>query len=162
VAGREVEVLSDAHDVVFGVLSLLRDVERGRPKAKNMLDVLHVAIAADTTLDWSGFFDGGRRDGTRGPLVNVLALCVELADAAALVPRLTAALRAHGDRRAVARPTSSPFMFAPLRGGLGNKWWAARAYDTNVVAWAAWWAASLPFRLAVHRRPGAPSPQPKV
>jgi hypothetical protein len=161
IAGRDVHVLADGDDIVFGALSLLRDIERGRPKAKNVVDLVQIAAAADGALDWDALLDRSRRDGTRGPLVNVLTGCLEAANAQSLVPNLSAALTRHAARRIAGAPSASPFRFAPDAGGLGNKWWAARVYDTSFVAWAAWWTASLPFRLAVHQRPrAAASPKP--
>ena len=151
VDGRSYAVLSPADEVVFAVLSLLRDLERGRPKIKNVVDLVQIVAAIDAEIDWEALFENGRGDGTFGPLVNVLALCLEVADAHDLAPRLDAALARHAGRQVPARRAAWPLQFRPARFGLGNKLWAARAYDATPAAWLLWWAASLPFRIAVHR-----------
>ncbi len=156
IAGRDYSVLSDEHELVFAAVSLLRDLERGRPKAKNVVDVIQVAAAVDASLDWQAVLTRARTEGTLGPLVNVLMLCLDVADAHDLAPRLSATLANHP--RLIPRHAGpDPFTLVPAAWGIGNKWWSARVYDTSVVAWACWWAASLPFRLAVHRRPASPS-----
>lgn len=157
VAGRVYDVLGDGHEVVFEALSLLRDIERGRPKIKNVLDLIQVASAIDASIDWDGLLDRGRTNGTFGPLVNVLGLCLDGADAHDLAPRLSAALARHDDRLVRARPSGSPLGFAPAALTIGNKGWSARVYDTPAITWFLWWALSLPFRMAVHRRPPRPS-----
>ena len=151
--GRTFGVLSVRHEIVFHTLSLLRDIERGRPKAKNIVDLVQIAAALDVTLDWDDLFDAARGEGTFGPLVNVLALCLDVADARDAAPRLAAALERHAARLVRATPLEAPGHFAPARLALGNRWWAARAYDTSPAAWGLWWAVSLPFRRAVHWRP---------
>jgi len=151
VHGRSYAVLSDEHEVVFAVLSLLRDLERGRPKIKNVVDLVHIVAATDAEIDWEALLESGRGDGTFGPLVNVLGLCLEVADAHDLAPRLGAALAHHADRRVPIRHADSPLQFRPARFGLGNKLWSARVHDATPAAWLLWWATSLPFRVAVHR-----------
>jgi hypothetical protein len=152
VAGHVCTVLDLEHDLVLGALAFVRDVERGRPKAKAIVDLVQIAAAADADLDWDGVFSRARAEGTHGPLAQVLSLCLDVADARDLAPRLDAALAARLARRAAA-PASVPFILSPAVGGLGNKRWAARAYGAGWIRWLLWWALSLPFRLAVHRPP---------
>jgi hypothetical protein len=153
---REYAVLSDEHELVFQALALVRDIERGRPKTKNVIDIVQVAAAADATLNWDAVLERARTEGTQGQLVNVLSLCLDVTDARDLTPRLSAAL--DGQTRPVrVRSASAPFVFEPLSWGLGNKWWSARVHDTTPLGWLLWWMVSLPFRLGVHYRPARPS-----
>ncbi len=152
IGGRRYGILADEDEIIFAALSLLRDLERGGPKIKNVVDLVQITAALDAELDWVELLEAGRRTGTRGPLVNILALCLEVADAADLAPRLAAALARHAERRVPTRPGPWPMVFAPTALGLGNKMWSARVYDTNPAAWLLWWGASLPFRIAVHHR----------
>jgi hypothetical protein len=149
-------VLSASHEVVFHALSLLRDIERGRPKPKNIVDIIQVVADCDATLDWDALFERGRGDGTIGPLVNVLSLCLGIAGAHDLAPRLTRTLERAAPRLVKGRSSTLPGHFAPEWMHAGNRWWAARAYDTTPAAWLLWWAVSLPFRVAVHRHQAAP------
>jgi hypothetical protein len=159
VGSREYAVLSDEHELVFQALGLVRDIERGRPKAKSVVDILQVASAADATLDWDRVLARARTEGTHGALVNVLSRCLDVADARDLAPRLGAALDGQV-RRVRARTSGAPFVFAPRAWGLGNKWWSARVHDTNPLGWLLWWLVSLPFRLGVHYRPARPAATP--
>jgi len=156
VAGRTYNVLGDADEVIFAVLGLMRDIERARPKLKNLLDLVQILAATDAELDWRGLLVA--QDGTRGPLVNVLGMCLDLADAHDLAPRLSLALSTEQSRRIPAPMTSQPLRFAPHYLGLGNKLWVARAYDSSLPGWLMWWAMSLPFRVAAHRWRGSPGP----
>jgi hypothetical protein len=162
--GHWYDVLSDEHEVLLAILSLLRDMERGKAKVKNVVDLLCILSALDARLDWDAFFAARRRDGTLGPAVNILALCIEVADARDAVPRLHGTLARHADHRVVVPVAQSPLLFEPALGGLGNKLWCARVYDGSPLTAFAWWAASLPFRMGVHRpaparrRVGAVSP----
>ena len=66
VGGTPFGVLSTGHEVVFQALSLLRDIERGRPKSKNVVDLVQVVAASDDTMDWEALFERGR-PGSRPP-----------------------------------------------------------------------------------------------
>jgi len=153
IEGRSYDVLSDEHEVIFAALSLLRDIERGRPKPKNIIDLIQIAKATDSRLDWDVVLSAA--DGTAGPLVNVLGQCLEIADARDLAPNLAAALARHGKSFVPALPATAdtPLLFRPVRLVLGNKLWTARVYETSLPSWLFWWGISLPFRLAVHRQP---------
>ena len=151
VNGRSYAVLSDKHEVVFGALSLLRDLGAGKAKLIKIVDLIQVVAATDATIDWDAFFESSRCEGTFGPLVNILTFCIEAADAQDLTPRLTAALSRYADRRVAVPAAVSPLRFRPIRFGLGNRFWAARSYDTTSACWFLWWGVSLPFRMAVYR-----------
>jgi len=150
VDGRTYAVLSDEHEIVFAALSLLRDLGAGKAKLIKVLDLIQIVAATDATIEWDALLESGRRDGTFGPMVNVLALCMEAADAHDLAPHLTATLEKYADRRVGMYPTS-PLCFRPVRFSLGNRLWSARAYDTTLTRWLLWWGVSLPFRMAVYR-----------
>lgn len=149
--GRSYAVLSDEHEVVFAALSLLRDLGAGKAKLIKVLDLIQIVAATDASIDWDALLEAGRHDGTFGPLVNVLALYLEMTDAQDLAPRLAAALARYTNRRVPVHPADSPLCFRPVCFSLGNRLWSARAYDTTLTRWLLWWAVSLPFRKAVYR-----------
>jgi len=160
VSGRAYDVLADEDEIVFGALSLLRDLERGRPKIKNIVDLVQMAAVLDATAAWEEMLETGRAEGTYGPMVNVLGACLDIAAASDLAPRLAAALARHGARRVPLRPGDSPLAPSPRLFHIGNKIWSARAHDCSPATWLLWWASSLPFRVAVHRRVRKRAPQP--
>jgi hypothetical protein len=140
------EVLSDEHELILAAVSLLRDIERGRPKMKNVIDLVQLAAVVDADVEWAAML--GASDGTAGPLAHVLGLTLDVAGAHDLVPRLSDALAVR--RPAQPAGTGAAMLFEPAWRGVGNKLWAARAYDTSFPAWLLWSMTSLPFRLAVH------------
>ena len=157
---RSYAVLSDEDEVTLEVLALLRDIARGRPKIKNVADLIQVVATIDPTMAWDALFASSRSNGTYGPLVNVLSLCLDVADAHDLAPRLAATLARHSGRRVRSAPAGAPLCVPPARAGFANKLWAARSHDAALGSWFVWWAISLPFRRAVHgwRRPAARRP----
>lgn len=154
----EYTVPADEDALTLAVLGLLRDIERARPKYKNVVELAALAAAMDATSDWDALFARGRREGTLGPLVNVLALVLDETDAHALAPRLADTVAQHAGRR-VPLPRAASLL-APGAAGvrLPSRLWAARAHDTSFVRWLAWRIVSLPFRRAAHGwpRPVAP------
>jgi hypothetical protein len=157
---RRYAVLAPEDEVLFAAVSLLRDLERGRPKLKNVLDLLKILASTDAELDWDEILARRRREGIVGPVVNVAGLCLDVGEAHDLAPRLSATLARRSHRRVRARPTDTPLVFAPTRYNLGNRLWCAQAYDSTLLRWLLWWGVSLPFRMAVHRTrpPAAPRP----
>ena len=151
VAGRTYDVLSDEHEVLFGVLGILRDIERGRPKLKGLVDLVHVVEHVDADLDWPAFLATRRSDGTYAPTLNVLTLCQAATGRRSHAPRLSAALAAVEPQCLVA--VAPEVVLRPSRFGLASKRWCASVYDGTARAWLLWWAASFPFRVAVHQRP---------
>ena len=157
---RRYSVLADEDEITLGVLALLRDIARGRPKLKNVADLIQIVASVDATMAWDALFAAGRCNGTYGPLVNVLSLCLDVADAQDLAPHLAGILARHSVRRVRSDPAGAPLCVPPARTGLANKLWAARSHDAALGSSLAWWAVSLPFRRAVHgwRRPVAGRP----
>jgi len=152
VAGRAYDVLSDEHDVVLAVLSLLRDIERGGAKLKNLVDLFCILDALDATQDWDAFLAARRRERILDPTVNVLRLCLAIAGTPDLFPNLQSTLERYAGRAVPLRLDALPFVLAPTRFGLGNKMWSARVHEGSPATWFLWWAVSLPFRTAVRNR----------
>jgi hypothetical protein len=154
---RSYAVLSDEDEVTLGVLALLRDLARGQPKIKNVVDLIQVVATIDPTMAWDALFASSRGNGTYGPLVNVLSLCLDVADAHDLAPRVAATLARHAGRRVRSAPAGGALCVPRARTRFANTLWAARSHDAALGSWIVWWAVSLPFRRFVHgwRRPVA-------
>lgn len=151
--GREYTVLPDEYEIVLALLSLLRDLERGRPKLKNILELLRMLETFDAEFDWSRFFAARQAEETLRPTVNLLGLVLDLGGTAANLPALRAALSGYSDRRVPTLRGGPSALFASHPYGLKNKLWCARLYESSPASWLAWWTISLPFRSAVHARP---------
>jgi hypothetical protein len=152
--GRSYRVPSGEDEVTLQALALLRDIERGRPKLKNVVDLLVVAAALDATLPWDDLFARSKSEGTYGPLVNVLSLCLDAAAARDTAPSLATALAKHAARLTPAIDAATLLRLGPASRSLAHRLWAARSHDASLAAYLAWWTASLPFRRAAHGAPG--------
>ncbi len=151
VGGRRYDVLSDEYEIVFAIVSILRDLERRSFKIKTLVDLMRILEALDQQMDWEAFFTQRVREGILGPSVNVLGLCLDVAGGEGANPRLRDALVRHAARRVYRRHEISPFVFTPAKFGVGNKLWCAEVYDASRASAFLWWGVSLPFRLAAHR-----------
>ncbi len=151
VRGREYAVLSDEYEVVFSLISIFKDLERGAARLKALVDLHFVLLALDARIDWPRFLENRRREKLHRVSVGVLTLFLELFDPADRLPNVAAAVA----RARLAGPSTDPseLLTAP-RGALRNKLWAADYYECSRLRVFLWWLVSLPFRVAVHARTG--------
>lgn len=147
VHGREYAVLSDEYEVVFSLISIFKDLERGAARLKAFVDLQFILLTLDARIDWSRFFENRRREKLRGVSVSVLALFLELFDCADRLPRVAAAVTSQ--RLGTTSVGAADLLSAP-RGALRNKLWAADYYECSRFRVFLWWLVSLPFRVAVH------------
>ena len=138
-------VLSDEYELVFNLLSLFRDLERGAARMKPFIDVYLILSALDARMDWDAFMARRRAEHVFGITSAVLDLLRAYLPCATQLGALTAAGVGPGDP-----PGAAMALLAARPGALSNKRWAMRAYDCSPAAAAMWWALSLPFRLAVY------------
>jgi hypothetical protein len=151
VHGREYAVLSDEYEVVFSLISIFKDLERGAARLKAFVDLQFILLALDGRLDWQRFLENRRREKLRRVSVSVLALFLDLFQCADRLPNVTAAVTSH--RLETASVGAAELMSAP-RGALRNKLWAADYYECSRLQVFLWWLVSLPFRVAVHAPTG--------
>jgi hypothetical protein len=143
--GRPVTVLSDEHLLLGHLLSLFEDLDRAAARLKAFVDLDAMLTGLDAQLDWPHFFVQRRAERTARICRTVLALHVNLFACGGRFPHLAAVLAG----APLPRPDACTLLAAP-RGALRNKRWAAGVYECSPAVTALWWAASLPFRLAVY------------
>jgi hypothetical protein len=146
---REYGVLSDEHEVVFILISIFKDLERGAARVKAFVDLYVMLLTLHDRLDWAQFLEHRRRERLLGVSVSVLALFLELFECADRFPQLAMAVASERALFAGSGPEPSELLNAP-EGALRNKLWAAHFYECSRLRLFLWWAVSLPFRLAVH------------
>lgn len=151
VRGREYAVLSDEYEVVFSLISIFKDVERGAARLKALVDLHFILLALDGRIDWQRFFENRRREKLHRVSMSVLALFLQLFPCADRLPHVAAAFARERLEGTTADPAD--LLTAP-RGALRNKLWAAEYYECSRLQLFLWWLVSLPFRIAVHARPG--------
>lgn len=150
--GRKYYVLSDEYELLFQVLSILRDTELGSITLKSYVDAYMILTRVYEETNWDEFFTARRKERTYRIALNVLDLLLSLLDCggefphiAALIGQDSKSIAAKGFDRKLELLKSSGF--SP-----GNKIWALGLYDTSPVYSILWWTASLPFKLPVYRQ----------
>jgi Uncharacterised nucleotidyltransferase len=143
-------VLSDEYEVVFSLISIFKDLERGAARLKTFVDLYFILSALSSALNWEQFLENRRRERILQISVYVLALFLELFDCADRFPEVATAI---AGKRQLFKRVSSDDLAALLEaspGALRNKQWAAGIYECSRLHVFLWWLVSLPFRLAVH------------
>jgi len=145
-------VLSDEYEIVFSLISIFKDLERGAARLKTFVDLYFILDALESGLDWNTFVDNRRREKILKISVNILALFLDLFDCRERFPVVAQVVaRERALVKSVSPEDAAAFLEASL-GTLQNKRWAAAVYECSRVQLFLWWLVSLPFRLAVHER----------
>lgn len=143
-------VLSDEYELVFSLISIFKDLERGAARLKSFVDLYFILSALGPRIDWEKFVENRRREKILRISVNVLALFLDLFDCR---DRFPAVAKFVARERALVKRVSSENTAALLEASLGslqNKRWAAGVYECSRVHVFLWWLVSLPFRLLVY------------
>jgi hypothetical protein len=143
-------VLSDEYELVFSLVSIFKDLERGAARLKSFVDLYFILNALESKLDWDRFVENRRREKILGISINVLALFLDLFDCRERFPSVTQVV---GREQALIKRVSAQDSAALLEASIGrlqNKLWTAEMYECSRLQLFLWWLISLPFRLAVH------------
>ena len=147
---RNFSVLSDEYEVVFSLISIFKDLERGAARLKTFVDLYFILNALESKLDWASFVENRRREKILTISVNVLALFFNLFDCRNRFPSVAQVV---GREQALIKRVSaqeSALLLEASIGSLQNKLWTAGMYECSRLQLFLWWLISLPFRLAVH------------
>jgi hypothetical protein len=145
--GADVHVLDDEHALTFQVLAIAKDLELGTVTLKAFADLYAIARAFDAQQAWEPFFAAREREHTARTAAAMLALMLSIFDATGEFRTLDGCLERS------AGPPAPPALverIAMRRRSLGDRVWAVGLYETSLLRAGAWWALSLPFRVAAH------------
>lgn len=144
-----VPTLSDEFTLVLMALSAVEDLGQGMARLRQLLDVLLLLRACDRDADWDAFF-AHRRDERLDRLVaRFFAIVLDLFQAAAEVPRLTAVLHRHVDGREATHRTRALALVFAERKAAANLAWFRDIYPGRLLWYLLWfWAGSFPGNLA--------------
>ncbi len=145
--GAQVHVLDDEHALTFQVLAIAKDLELGTVTLKAFADLYAITRAFDAKQAWKPFFAARTREHTARAAAAMLALMLSIFDAVRSFPMLTACLDRWASPPA---PRALVERVAMRRRSLGDRLWAVALYETSLLRAGAWWAVSLPFRMAGH------------
>ncbi len=142
-------VLADEHEIVFSLISIFKDLERGAARLRTFVDLYFMLLALHDGVDWRRFLEHRRPERLLGVSVSVLALFLDLFACADRFPALARAVASEHALLEGSLAEPADLLNAP-EGALRNKLWAARYYECSRLHLFLWWLVSLPFRLAVH------------
>lgn len=150
--GAAVRVLDDGYALTFQCLALLKDLELGTLKLKSFVDLFYVFTACEARLDWDRFVVTCERERTLRPVRAALSLLLEWLELDNRFPRPAISLPV-----AATSPTPEGLLarLVAHQRSATDRVWAVRMQDPSMLRAVSWWAASLPFRIAAHRRNNA-------
>jgi len=148
--GRSLRTLSAEYELVQLMLAVLRDTERGRLRAKLLIDLFMVLRSVDEKMDWPRFFSARRAEGLKNISKEVLDLTLDMLDCRDDLPGLARSLEDLPGRTRQGLEHGLRLIEGSQR-VLRNKLWAFRLYRGGVVPALVWWAVSLPVKMAVFR-----------
>jgi hypothetical protein len=147
---RSFSVLSDEYEVVFSLISIFKDIERGAARLKAFVDLYFILKALEPRLNWHTFVENRRRERILRITVNVLALFLDLFDCRNQFVEIAQTVDWHRGLVTSFPSDQGRELLEASGGALSNKRWAADLYDCSRIHVFLWWLVSLPFRLAVH------------
>lgn len=148
--GRSFDVLAAEDELVFDLIAIARDLERGAVRLRSFVDAYRILQEIHAGVDWQDFVRERERENLARLCLNILALFLSLFDCRDEFPALAAVVE-RDPRVRPADPVRLGRLLHPARFGLPNKLWAAKLYETSRLGFLGWWSVSLPFRLAVYR-----------
>jgi Uncharacterised nucleotidyltransferase len=146
---RKFLVLSDEYELVFSLISIFKDLERGAARLKAFVDLYFILLRLGPKLNWPQFLENRKRERLLQISTNMLASCLELFDCAEDFPVVAQEVSRSGRFQ---KPSSEQMLdlLDASPGTLRNRVWAVRFYDCSRTHVFLWWLVSLPFRLIVH------------
>jgi hypothetical protein len=148
---RPFTVLSAEYVLVLLLLALFNDGQRGKLRAKGMIDTYMVLASVHEKLDWAGFF--ARREEERILKISctMLNLVLHAFDSRTEFPELTNRLDAQAEQIGPSDREHALWLLERSHGSLDNKFWTFRLYDSSLWKVLLWYVASQPIKQAVYR-----------
>lgn len=139
--GRDALVLAPEDELVFELVSMFADIQRGGLRLQAFVD-LFAMLKQLPRIEWRGFFDRRRAEGCEGACRGVLGVFLA---ALAAEPEFSPLAAALGPL-----PSFEEALNLLASGGASGKAkrWAAGRMAVSPLSYAAWWMVSLPFRTA--------------
>lgn len=146
--GARVQVLDDEHALTFQALAAAKDLELGTVTLKTFVDLYAIARCYEEREAWEPFFAARTRERTARATTAMLALAHSLVGRAGELPGLVSCL---SHRPPPAVPAGLAERIARRSRSWRDRLWTLRLHEIPLLAAGAWWALSLPFRIAAHR-----------
>jgi putative nucleotidyltransferase-like protein len=143
-------VLSEEYEVVFSLISIFKDLERGVARLKAFVDLYYILASVSQRINWEQFLANRKRERILKISLNVLSLFLNLFECADRFSEVATVV--DRNRNLLKRISSEDIecLLSASPGALKNRLWATDLYDCSRTHVFLWWLVSLPFRLAVH------------
>jgi hypothetical protein len=148
---RPFAVLSEEYVLVLLLLALFNDSQRGKLRAKGMIDTYMVLASAYEKVDWQEFFACRAKEGILKISCTLLNLVLHAFDCRSEFPELATWLDRAADQIGPSDPERGFWLLQRSHGSLDNKFWSFRLYDSSLWKVLLWYAASQPIKQAVYR-----------
>jgi hypothetical protein len=153
----EIAVPSDEDMLFLHLLSLFRDLYRGGARIRSFVDLHAMLAELDARIDWPAFWAARRTERTFRVCQTVLGMFLTLFEADERFPRAAAGVLPEHRRCSIEEIAA---LVEVRERAIRNKLWALRIFECSVPRSLAYWAVSLPFRLATYRAARPPTPKP--
>ena len=141
VGGRQTPVLSLDDELVFEMVSMFADIQRGGLRLQAFVDLLAM-LRQLPGIVWEDFFSQRKEEGCEAACRGVIGIFLSILSLETEFPALAAAV---GDIPSF----EESLLVLDSGGGAGRaKLWAAGRMPVSPLTYTAWWAVSLPFRMA--------------
>lgn len=151
--GKSFRVLSDEDELLLQLLSLANDIQLGTARVRTPVDIVMILGTMTDTADWERFFAHRKSEGTLSISATMLSLALEISGLSGRFPKLSGELAKHSRLIRLPEGRAATALFEPSRSAIRNKLWAWGMYTCGFSGALCWWAVSLPFRMAVYRKP---------
>jgi hypothetical protein len=141
VGGHDALVLNPEDELVFELISIFADIQRGGLRLQAFVD-LHGLLGQLPGMEWRNFFARCRMEGCEAACRAVLGVFFSTLALGHEFPNLVACLGP------IPSFEESLAVISSLGGPGRAKLWAARYMSVSPITYAVWWALSLPFRTA--------------
>ena len=141
VGGRETPILALEDELVFELVSMFADIQRGGLRLQSFVDLLAM-LRQLPGIVWEDFFARRHAEGCQAACRGVLGIFLSILALETVFPELAAVV---GDL-----PSFDESLVVLASGGAAGRArrWAASRMPVSPLTYAAWWAVSLPFRVA--------------
>lgn len=126
--GKEYYTLSDENTLMFLIVSIIYDIERGAGKMKQLLDLYLALRSVGSGIDWESFLERRDRENLLKISVNVLAIILYLFECDEEFPQLAEAIQRCRDQIELRNREDALALMSRPRGNVTNVIWFCRVY----------------------------------
>jgi hypothetical protein len=144
-------VLSEEYVLVLLLLALFNDSQRGKLRAKGLIDTYMVLSSVERSMDWAGFFQRRAEERILKISCTLLNLALNVLDCRSEFPGLADQLDGFADHIQPSDRECGLWLLERSPNSLDNKFWTLRLFESGFWSALLWYAASQPVKRVVYR-----------